>query len=641
MEKIVPVSYYGSDKPLPEVLQLRAGHLSMLYENGALRYIKADDKEIVRMIHPAVRDHNWETASPEIISEQMNIGEDHFEILLTCRYIHGRIDFTATYTITGNPDGRVVFRMKGEALSSFSKNRIGLCVLHPLKECVDKECHVTDHSGETKLTRFPWHISPYQPMKNIASMRWQLSDNCRAQLNFSGDVFEMEDHRNWTDASFKTYSTPLEIPFPVLVEKGKKMEQQVELLVDYCHSSDLKTGSKKQATIDFKHPGLPFPKIGVSRTIEGSLTKEQQFLIRELNLDHYRADIQLYNLGWNKEFNDTVEEVKSLNLPLELVVHVSKDFKHELLDLARIIKESNPRISHIILFHKDHKTTPGDVSVFARELLSSVDPGLKIGGGTNVYFAELNRERPNPSTLDFVCYSVNPQVHAVDNRSIVETPEAQAWTVQSAKEYFNGIPVFVTPVTLKPRFNANATSDESVTSPGQIPEKYDVRQMSLFGATWTLGCIKALAEAGASSFTLFETVGLGGLMDSHQVDPYRHIFRTEKNSLYPVYHILKQVLELKNRHFIPAISPEPLKWNLLVMQINNRTKIIVFNFTDKLVKLQIPIPEGRLYSKYGLDRIFNDINSTHYSNETCISINTRKKIDLEIEPFEGLVINFA
>ena len=30
-------------------------------------------------------------------------------------------------------------------------------------------------------------------------------------IRFEGDLFEMEDQRNWTDASYKTYSTPLRI----------------------------------------------------------------------------------------------------------------------------------------------------------------------------------------------------------------------------------------------------------------------------------------------------------------------------------------------------------------------------------------------------------------------------------------------
>ena len=35
-----------------------------------------------------------------------------------------------------------------------------------------------------------------------------------ANVAFDGDIFEMEDQRNWTDASYKIYSTPLRLPFP-------------------------------------------------------------------------------------------------------------------------------------------------------------------------------------------------------------------------------------------------------------------------------------------------------------------------------------------------------------------------------------------------------------------------------------------
>jgi hypothetical protein len=49
------------------------------------------------------------------------------------------------------------------------------------------------------------------------------------RLSFIGDVFETEDQRNWTDASFKTYSTPLSRPFPVSVAAGTVVRQSVLL----------------------------------------------------------------------------------------------------------------------------------------------------------------------------------------------------------------------------------------------------------------------------------------------------------------------------------------------------------------------------------------------------------------------------
>ena len=35
-----------------------------------------------------------------------------------------------------------------------------------------------------------------------------------------GDTFEMEDQRNWTDASYKTYVRPLALPWPYTLAGG-------------------------------------------------------------------------------------------------------------------------------------------------------------------------------------------------------------------------------------------------------------------------------------------------------------------------------------------------------------------------------------------------------------------------------------
>ena len=42
-----------------------------------------------------------------------------------------------------------------------------------------------------------------------------------ATVRMEGDAFEMEDHRNWTDASFKTYVRPLALPWPYVLPAGR------------------------------------------------------------------------------------------------------------------------------------------------------------------------------------------------------------------------------------------------------------------------------------------------------------------------------------------------------------------------------------------------------------------------------------
>src|SRR5205807_8255967 len=48
-------------------------------------------------------------------------------------------------------------------------------------------------------------------------------------------------------------------------------------------------------------------------------------------------------------------------------------------------------------------------------------PGAKLGGGMATYFTELNRKRPPAALLNYVTNTTCPNVHAADDRSVMET----------------------------------------------------------------------------------------------------------------------------------------------------------------------------------------------------------------------------
>ena len=64
-------------KPL---LELKAGRLSLYYEQGNLRYISDGRNEIIRMIYSALRDKEWLNINPVISSERVQKGSDNFRI---------------------------------------------------------------------------------------------------------------------------------------------------------------------------------------------------------------------------------------------------------------------------------------------------------------------------------------------------------------------------------------------------------------------------------------------------------------------------------------------------------------------------------------------------------------------------------
>jgi hypothetical protein len=77
----------------------------------------------------------------------------------------------------------------------------------------------------------------------------------------------------------------------------------------------------------------------------------------------------------------------------------------------------------------------------------------------STFFTEVNRNRPPPDATAFPCFSLNPQVHAFDNATMVENLAGQAADVESAKE-LSPKPVVVSPITLRIRQKTPQDSGE-------------------------------------------------------------------------------------------------------------------------------------------------------------------------------------
>ena len=213
-----------------EPIELRAGRVSMLFEpdNAFVRYVRVDEHKVLQGLSAPVRDKFWGTVAPEVTNVRVEKSDGGFRLTYDVACRQGDIDFRWRGAIVGEEKGLVTFTFDGQSQSEFLRNRIGFCVLHG-PEAAGKRCVVETVAGEKQGGRFPEFISPHQPFKNIRAISHELADGVWAKVRMEGDTWEMEDQRNWTDASFKTYCTPLEIPYPVKVAKGDKVVQRIEI----------------------------------------------------------------------------------------------------------------------------------------------------------------------------------------------------------------------------------------------------------------------------------------------------------------------------------------------------------------------------------------------------------------------------
>ena len=584
--------WYGRDVPPAEPRLLRAGPLTVLVDGRDLRYVRLGEQELVRRIYVAVRDHNWDTIPGEPANVRIDAADDHFHVRFDVRHQQGPVDFAWRGEIAGSAEGTITYTMEGAAGSEFRYNRIGFCILHPPDECAGRPYRGRTPDGPIAGT-LPLRIGPQRIVDGtilalfpaVESLAIDLEPGVTVRFDFEGDLFEMEDQRNWTDASFKTYCAPLALPWPKQARAGQTIRQRVTVCVEGAPGT---TASVPKQTGYRSTPlrltlGEPLaqrlPCIGLGMASHGqALSAREIERLRALSLDHLRVDLRRQEPGCAGELERAIQTCRSLGCSLELALFMTGAWEDELRVLASLLAP-RPPIARILAFHAGRDPVDAPWMRAVRERLRELAPGAPVAGGTNVYFCELNRNPPPTEALDAVVYSLNPQVHAFDELSMVESVAAQAETVTSARALCRDLPVVVSPVTLKPRFNPNATEPEPAPPPDQLPPPVDPRQMSLFGAAWTLGSLKYLAESGAASITYYETTGWRGVIETEAGSLLLDRFPSEPGMVFPLYHIFADLAECKPGQLLACHSSDPLFVLGLAVRVGSRLRLLLANMT--------------------------------------------------------------
>ena len=530
------------DEPPSEIIPLQTRKFSCFFQTstGFLRRVKSSGVEVIRAIYGTVRDKNWNTVEPRLEIERVEQGHDSFTLHFTAHHEEDPISFSWKGTIEGK-GGVLEFTFDGHAKTSFLRNRIGICVLHPIVECAGKPCRVRHSDGAWKEQSFPRFISPHQPLKDIRALSWSPSDRVQANIELEGEVFEMEDQRNWTDASFKTYSTPLELPFPVEVGTGDQIRQRFVLSLVVEHGTiSAPEESPAKIIISAGSTTKPVPKIGLSAASKAlphsSFDRER---LARLRLNHLRVDLRFSDPHWKTFLHRAQEDAVAINSRLQCALFLTDSAEQNLVDFREAIR---PEIVDIcLIFHEAEKSTASRWLDLAERHLG--ENGFRLATGTNAYFAELNRQRPPRRA--HACYSINPQVHTFDDLSLLETLEAQPSTVESAAQLCDGR-LILSPITLRPRFNPNATDPKQQQ---ELPSTAtaDPRQQTPFCAAWTVGALAQLVPLDRiESLTFYETTGPRGIMNSQPHSSAAEPTHPGIGNIFPVYNVFEAVAGIRD-----------------------------------------------------------------------------------------------
>jgi hypothetical protein len=576
----------------PELaVPLRAGPLRLVFDRGELRWVRLGEREILRGIYVAVREEGWATVPAALEDLEIEAAPASFRIRFRARHHRGRVRFDWEGGVEGGADGRIAFRMAGTAGSTFRRNRIGICVLHPVEECAGRPCIVETTDGDRLEQGFPVLVAPHQPFRNVRAILHEVAPGVEVEVRMEGETFETEDQRNWSDASYKTYGTPLHLPYPVEVAEGTRVEQSVTVSLFGVTAAPVRQAAaivpgalpKKRNNAEpvvvrvGVGRGVARPEIGLGGAGLTVLDEAGAARLRSLRLTHLRADLRLDGPAWEEALDRAVANARALDVPLEMALFLPDEPRAALRGLAARASALRPRVASWLLFRAgDGITADGDVAL-AREALTGVGEGARFGGGTDRHFAELNRRRSSAAGLDRLVFALNPQVHAFDDATIVENVASLRSVAETMRGFAGAATLGISPVTLRARADPRPLSSRE---PGEPPLTDDPRQATPFAAGWTLAFLAAAAEAGFASLTFFELLGPRGVMDE---------LRT-----FPVFHALADVAAAREGFVLPTRSRRPERVQAVALRSTGEVRVFLANVTAEPHPVRVEGLSGRV-----------------------------------------------
>ena len=258
------VMLFGTEEPVTPPRLLRAGPLTCELEAGNLRYIRVAGKEALRALSFIVRDKDWGTYNPKIGNLEVRQDAESFEVSYEARCKDDVQELTYRARITGASDGSLAFEALGTAVTDFLTNRTGFVILHPIEGVAGEPVEVLHVDGASEHATFPALIDPVCPFQDVRALTHEVLQGVKVTCTMEGDAFEMEDHRNWNDASYKTYVRPLAKPWPYMIKAGETTEQSVRLALDGEVPQAAAGGGAAPVRVSVGGRAGTMPRIGLS-----------------------------------------------------------------------------------------------------------------------------------------------------------------------------------------------------------------------------------------------------------------------------------------------------------------------------------------------------------------------------------------
>lgn len=586
---------------------MRAGAVELELDDAVLRHVRIGDTEILEQLYVAVRDEAWNTIPGHTVRKRVRRRADAFDATIELEFRHNPVMFRCRIWVSGEPDGRVTYRIDGRAEGAFTYARIGLNLIHADASYGGRRFVARGARGEQHGS-FPTGVAPQpivggteQPLIRAFTELEAALGGVEVRFVFDGDEFETEDQRNWADASFKTFSTPLDRPLPLRMAAHHELSQSATMVPVATHRRGVPKSDRGVHVELGEGLKRPLPALGLLCASHGeALTAHEAELLRTLRLAHLRTDVDTRDPHWRDRLGSAARDARMLDTALELAV-VARD----LLGIEAVraaLGMLDARIARVIVLPA-LDSEDGDYAA-RRHHRTLAEPLRALGpliAGTDRSFAEVNRSAPDLAPFDGVAFPACSAVHVADDLGITANLPVLERLAAQAREIGGGS-VHIGPVTLATRDGPYPRGPEGSNG---LPPRVDGRQLSLLGAGWTLGAMAYLAAGAADTVTCHETTGWYGVVERDAGSATPRHFPSIPGGAFPIFHVLADLAEFQDGSFVPTTASDPRTITALALESNGRRRILVGNLTNRPIAVDLhPVRDSSAAVRRLTDRTY-------------------------------------
>ncbi len=571
-------------------------NFNILKDNLFFRNITFQNFQILKMISFLVRDKNWNNYDPKILNFEENF-DSSLEYIFDLEYgVSEILKIRNTILFSENS---ITLSSEGKFLTDFWTNRIGFNLLIPLQNHVGSNIIVTKEDEVKEEKKFPEFIMPDQPFFKFKKLTYTLEDSLLVNINFEGMLFEMEDQRNWGDASYKIYSGSLLDPFPYLEKEGSDFSQTVQ--IDLSNKKQRSFPSKNIIKID-DTASYKFPKIGIK--IDSPILPDDNLIS---NFDYY-----YYLIDFTEDFKSITSRSQNKVFLVALVDHIN-DPEKELTKIYNFITENTINLDKILICPKIYLNSFQPAGQWPKvpelneyyKIAKKIFSHSEIVSGMVTNFTELNRKRPK-MFYDLVSFSFTPIVHDSSDFGVLNTPETIPYILKTLKNFSNSCDVHIGPISIGMHFNPYAKSHVNNEKKIRLEmADSDPRHDQLFSLTWTLAIFIQSINKESKFFTFNSVYGHHGILN-------------KDNTKRPLYHLNNFLISLSNSEIF-KINPINEVYGLKIVLNDKKYYLFVNSSTQKK---EINISELNFSYQYKLnlknyiDIFKNDFSFFNFKKDT-------------------------